>query len=155
MSKVKNRERPLVKIRKRKKNKNLCSFLWYTDNDKEGDVVTLKNKSGQALVEFVIVLPIFLFLLFAIIDFGKILYTENSLESKIDEVITLYKNDKKIEKIKEDLSFTKDKINLEYTKEDNYVNFTLEKGVTVITPGLNLILGNTYKASAKRVILNE
>ena len=35
------------------------------------------NKKGQALVEFIIILPVFIFMLLAMIDIGKILYFNN------------------------------------------------------------------------------
>ena len=49
------------------------------------------NKKGQALIEFVIILPIFVFMILAVIDLGKILYFGNILESKMDNVITMNK----------------------------------------------------------------
>ena len=44
------------------------------------------NKRGQALVEFVIILPIFVFMILAIIDIGKIVFFRNELEN---EIVTL------------------------------------------------------------------
>lgn len=115
----------------------------------------IQNRHGQALVEFVILLPIFIFMLFAIIDFGKILLTQNNLESKMDDVITLYENNKNTEEIVEKLNFDKDKISFEKLNENEYTNFLLKKEVEIITPGLNLVFGSPYYASVKRVIYNE
>lgn len=115
----------------------------------------LKNKRGQALVEFAIILPIFVFILFACIDLGKIFYLKNNLESRMDDIITIYQEETNIEKIKNDLELSKEKINLTLTPENNYVEFILEKETDLITPGLNLLLGNPYHASAKRVIYRE
>ena len=40
-------------------------------------------------------------------------------------------------------------------KEDNqYTNITITENVKVITPGLNLILGNPYKITVERIIPN-
>ena len=39
------------------------------------------NRKGQALVEFVLILPIFILMLFAIVDFGMILSKKNELEN--------------------------------------------------------------------------
>ncbi len=114
-----------------------------------------KNQKGQALVEFVILLPIFIFMLFAIIDFGKVLYTKNNLESKMDDVITLYEKAKKMEGIKEQLQLTKENIQLEQEEEQENKIFILKKDIDIITPGLNLLLENPYKAIVKRVIWNE
>ena len=37
-----------------------------------GEVGSDMNNKGQALIEFVLILPVFLFILFAVIDFGMI-----------------------------------------------------------------------------------
>lgn len=115
----------------------------------------LEKKRGQALVEFVIVLPIFIFMLFACIDFGKILYTQNNLESKMDDVITIYAEETKSSAIEETLKLTKEETILDIQEEEKYLYFSLKKEVQIITPGLNLILKNPYIATVKRVIYNE
>ena len=40
------------------------------------------NRRGQALVEFVLILPVFLLILFTIVDFGNFLSTKNQLETE-------------------------------------------------------------------------
>ena len=47
------------------------------------------NRKGQTLVEFVIVLPIFLIILFYVIDFGRIIYSKNRLENSLNDIIFL------------------------------------------------------------------
>ena len=66
------------------------------------------NKKGQALVEFVIILPIFLMLLFIVIDFGKILFSRIELENLSNDVVALYDDGKTKEEIEKFLSMTKD-----------------------------------------------
>ncbi|MHC1721443.1 MAG: TadE/TadG family type IV pilus assembly protein [Clostridiaceae bacterium] len=39
----------------------------------------MRNEKGQAAIEFALALPIIIFLLFGIVDFGKMLYTANTL----------------------------------------------------------------------------
>ena len=39
------------------------------------------NRKGQALVEFVLILPIFIMILFSIVDFGMIFNKKNELEN--------------------------------------------------------------------------
>ncbi|MDR3599018.1 MAG: pilus assembly protein [Desulfosporosinus sp.] len=41
----------------------------------------LKKENGQSLVEFALILPILLLLVFSIIDFGMLFYTKNQLET--------------------------------------------------------------------------
>ena len=50
----------------------------------------MKSNKGQALVEFVIILPITLILIFCVIDFGRIISLKSDLESKI--LVPLVKN---------------------------------------------------------------
>ena len=52
------------------------------------------NKKGQALVEFVIILPIFIFMLLGIIDIGKVVVAKTEMESELSDVLDMYKNRK-------------------------------------------------------------
>jgi len=115
------------------------------------------NNRGQALVEFVLILPVLIFLLFLLVDFGRIMYQKNHLENKTDDIImelekgTPYDtivtlvNQKEQEKIK---------LNLTYGS-DNYLTIELVGSTTLLTPGLNLILGNPYETVIKRVVPYE
>ena len=40
------------------------------------------NRRGQALVEFVLILPIFLLILFTIVDFGNLLAKKKSIRNR-------------------------------------------------------------------------
>lgn len=114
------------------------------------------NKKGQALVEFVIILPIFILMLLGIIDIGKIIYYQNNLENKMEDVVTLYQEKKSYDEIKEFLEKNTKNVRLEITNEDNkYVELKVEKKTDIITPGLNLVLKNPYWVSVKRVIYYE
>ena len=113
------------------------------------------NKKGQALVEFVIILPIFIFMILATIDVGKILYFSNKLENKMDDVISLYENSYAYEDINKNLVNDISKTNLEIKEDEKFVEFIITKKIDIITPGLNLIFDNPYKLEAKRVIYNE
>ena len=112
------------------------------------------KKHGQALVEFIIILPIFLLLVFGIFDIGKILYNKIILEQQISEVITLYQKGKDPEEIKTNLDLNKD-VTLNVESDNDYLNFNLTKEVDIITPGLNLIFNNPYELKITRSILNE
>ena len=109
------------------------------------------NRKGQALVEFVLILPIFLFLLFAIYDFGMIFNKRNSLENKSTDVILLYKDGKSIDEIKTIYS----DININITRDNDYDIFNIYDSVKLITPGLNRIMGNPYKIEVTRYIPYE
>lgn len=114
------------------------------------------NKKGQALVEFIIILPVFLMLVLAFIDFGKIIYTQNILENKTEDIITMYKNGSSYDNM--NLFIKKEIANsyIEIANENNeYIIIYLKKEVKINTPGLSLILDNPYNVSVKRVIYYE
>ena len=113
----------------------------------------MKNKKGQALVEFVIILPIFVFMVLTVIDIGKIIFFRNELENEMSDVIDLYRNQKSYEEILSDLELQNSDIELQILNTDNEtLTFYLSRNVEIITPGFNLILSNPYPVEVKRVI---
>lgn len=110
----------------------------------------MKNNQGQALVEFVIILPIFIFMILAVIDLGKILYLKNKLESQMENIITSYKSNKDIAKQLEE-----EAIFLHVTSDKENLIFEISKTTEIVTPGLNLIFSSPYKVTSKRVVYNE
>ena len=58
------------------------------------------NKKGQALVEFIIILPVIIFIIMLLVDFMTIFSYKNKLESNMNNVTILYKENK-IDEIKE------------------------------------------------------
>lgn len=109
------------------------------------------NTKGQALVEFVLILPVFIFLLFAIYDFGMIFNRKNNLESNSIDIIDLYKTGKSVDEVRE--LYNKLSINIEV--DDKYNKVIVEDKVKLITPGFNRIFGNPYKIKVVRYIANE
>ena len=107
------------------------------------------NKKGQALIEFVIILPIFLILVMGVMDFGNILYQKYKLENSIDYISDLYENQKN-----DDITAYLDNNDIDmYTRlGDDYATIELSKTVDVITPGLNLIIGDSYNIKTSKVI---
>lgn len=116
----------------------------------------MKNKKGQALVEFVIILPIFIFMLLSIIDIGKIIYFRNQLVSELNEVVDLYKNQKSYDEIADAMNLEEEGVTLEIKNQDNEViTFFLKRDVEIITPGLNVIFDSPYTVSVERVLSYE
>lgn len=114
------------------------------------------NKKGQALVEFVIILPIFIFMLLAIIDIGKIIYSQNELESEMSNVVELYKNKKTFLEIQSSLALNDEDTVLEIKNENNEtLIFSLKKEITIVTPGLQFLFPNPYSLEVKRVMAYE
>ena len=111
------------------------------------------KKKGQALVEFIIILPIFLMLFLGVIDLGKIFYNKIILESAINDVVSLYQEGKSADEIKKELDLDDSK--LEMNRDGKYREISLEKEIEIITPGLNLVLNSPYKLEIKRSIIND
>lgn len=111
----------------------------------------MSNNKGQALIEFVLILPVFVFLLFAVYDIGMIFSKKNSLENDSSDIIELYDSGKEIYEIKEMYK----NLNIEITDEEEYKMIIVEDQVKLITPGLNLVFGNPYKINIERYIANE
>ena len=109
------------------------------------------NNKGQALIEFVLILPIFILILFAIVDFGMIINEKSSLENKSVDIVGLIKNDKSIEEIQN--LYSDVKINI--SSENNYLKVTLASDIDIITPGLNRVLGDPYVVEVERIVYND
>lgn len=109
------------------------------------------NRKGQALVEFVLILPVFILILFAIVDFGTILSKKNELENDSIDIVLLINNGTNIDEIKSKYS----DLDIDLKDADKYTEIKITKSINIITPGLNLILGNPYKVIVERVIPND
>ncbi len=109
------------------------------------------NKKGQALVEFIIILPIFIFMVLAVIDIGKMLYSRNLMQEELDEVVSMYNDGKKYSQINDYIKDIDKDLSLEISNDNNeYIEFKLKLKPEINTPGLNLII--TRDIEAKRVI---
>ncbi len=111
------------------------------------------NNRGQALVEFVIILPILIFTCLAVFDLGNIIVKKYALENDLDTIVNMYEigdNDAV-------LSFTrKENFKIKYEEVGNYNKITLSKQVKVITPIVSQALGKNYEIKSSRtVVLNE
>lgn len=113
----------------------------------------MKRKRGQALVEFVIILPIFIFLLLVIFDFGKIIMIKNRLENEMNNITEEYKKKQDEETIKKILKKNSKNAQLEIKKENDDIHIKLTEKTEIITPGLNLILTSPYEVVVERSIL--
>ena len=109
------------------------------------------NRKGQALVEFVLILPIFILILFAIIDFGFIVSKKNELENISVDVVSMIKSNKTVDEI----SNLYPDITIDKIDDNSYIKIKLSEDVDIMTPGLNLILGDPYKVVIERTIPNE
>lgn len=100
------------------------------------------NKKGQALVEFVLILPILIFILLSIIDISKIMIMKNHLESVLG---TIDINSTSVNDLEYDIKFKRD-------DSSDEVVITLESCIEITTPGLNKILGDPACVETTKII---
>lgn len=119
----------------------------------------MNNKKAQALVEFVLILPILIMILFSIIDFGNIFVTKSNLENKINDAYQVLKESTDATTLYDDIVNVVDKdkkekikVTLKFESEKNFITVSLSKKIKTITPGLNLILGYPYEVKIERVL---
>ena len=115
-------------------------------------VIAKQNNKGQALVEFVLILPIILMILFIIIDFAHVHYERNHLESVLNDVSYMIKDDKSTNEIKSTLD---EDVNYVVTNNTDFANVVMTKEVLLVTPFSNLFFDNPYLIKVERTILDE
>lgn len=111
------------------------------------------NQRGQALVEFVLILPVFILLVFAFIDAGKVILCQNHLENSMNDVVLMVKDKKEVSEIE---TFLKNddtyKIDVSISVSE-YTKIVLETKIDLITPGINRIFNENVKI--ERSIIHE
>jgi len=112
----------------------------------------MKNKKGQALVEFIIIAPIFLVMIMSMVDLGNIIYKKYSLENELDYIVELYRQNKmdEITVYSNNNGFSTNISNI-----NEMTSIQINKNVNIYTPFLNTIMSNPYKITADRVIYSE
>ena len=109
----------------------------------------MMNRKGQALVEFVLILPVFLLMLLAMIDFGNLLSSRNQLENTSSDVVRLILNGKEISQIEKQYN---DIVIYVSDYQDEYKRISFIKKIQVITPFLDKVLGNPCEVKVERII---
>lgn len=115
------------------------------------------DRKGQALIEFVLILPILIMLIFVVIDFGNIFVNKNELETAVGSLNDIEKNNLTYDYVNKLINKNKKaKIDVSVSNaEDGYITIILERKVDIITPGLNLIIDDPYIVTTQRVIKYE
>ena len=112
----------------------------------------MKNNKGQALIEFILILPILLILTIGIFDLFNIQNKKYELANDLDYISVLYINNRENEALE---YLNKKEILLTRVQNENFLELTLTKKVNLITPGLNKILENPFTITVKRSVYNE
>lgn len=110
------------------------------------------NRKGQALIEFVLILPVLVLILFVIIDFGNIFHSKYELQNQSTDIVRLIREGNNEQEILDNYSKLEIEINV---YKDNYRKITVSKKIDLITPMMNKILGDPYLIEVERIIPNE
>ena len=99
----------------------------------------MKDK-GQALIEFVLILPVILLILLYIIEFGRITLKKQQLESNMDLIVNLYE-----EKKQQELNtyISNNNIMINYNKQNDLTTIEIKQNIKSNMPLINRIIGNT------------
>ncbi len=97
------------------------------------------NKKGQALVEFIIIIPIFVMLMLAVFDYAKIMQTRFDLETRLEDVIL------------NDVNLSNDET-LEVMDLEGEKKYILKKNVSIFSPVLSVFMGTKYEIKCERVV---
>lgn len=108
------------------------------------------NKKGQALIEFVLLLPVILILIFSTIDVLNLVLQKNDLNNKVNDQLSFY-NNKKISKETMIKNLSNNNIIIDEVVSDNYLVLNISKKASFISPITNGLLKN-YTIKIKRVI---
>ena len=98
------------------------------------------NKKGQALVEFIIVMPIFILILLAAFDWVKVIQVKMNLESALDEIV-----------FNESYSLDKDMV-LKKEIENDMTIYKITTNVKLSSPFVTFVVDNPYKVVVERAI---
>ena len=132
----------------------LSRLICYNLKDNRGGL--MRNRKGQALVEFIIILPIILILIFCIVDFGRVISLKGDLQNITSDVVNWYQNGKTDEEIKALVAKEEIKdVNVSISPDNDYVTIVTKKTIKPITPGLSYVAKKVFDVSSSRVIKNE
>ena len=110
------------------------------------------NRIGQALVEFIMILPVFLILMMSLFDIGNIYIKKYELNKDLDIASEYFENNKEAE-----LSSYVSSQNLEFSFKENgnLKVLVLKKNVKINAPILSSILGRNYVIESERPIMRD
>ena len=108
------------------------------------------TKKGQALIEFVLLLPIIIILIFSNIDILNLILNKNNINTKLnDEIVMFEENKQSIVDLEKNLE--KENIDITFTENSNSILIIFKKEIKWISPITELVLKN-YTISTERVI---
>lgn len=114
------------------------------------------NKKGQALVEFILIIPIFLIILFLVIDFGRIFYSKIQLENIMGNIVEMYEDGKSNDELSKYVKLENKSASIVISNEtEEYIKITLTDSIKLSSPIINTFMPNPYDISVDRIIYYE
>lgn len=113
------------------------------------------KEKGQALIEFVLLLPVIIFLILAVIDISRIIYTKTWLETKMNDVVYLVNKDIQDTNELKNTLLKDEHVVVKFKNSNDKIEITLSKKISFLTPGFNLILDNPYDIKIKRIVMHD
>ena len=110
------------------------------------------NNKGQALIEFILIVPVLILIFLALVDIGNIFLKKYELNDNLETVATLYEN-KEMEKLNNFVNVQN--ITFKESKNNDLINLTVTKNVKVSAPILSNVLGKKFKIEASKNIYSE
>lgn len=108
----------------------------------------IKNKKGQALVEFVLILPILILILLAIIDIGVIFIKKSELENTTTDIIEIWKQENSsIENLEQLLVKEGLETNIIKNTTTTFITIKIKQKISLAIP-----MKQKYTIQIKRVI---
>ncbi len=101
------------------------------------------NRKGQALIEFILIMPVMVYLILVLVDFSLILNTKNKLDNSVNNIALKYKKTGLCPE------------NALCETKDEYEKITIKEKYIPKTPGLSLILKEPYYIKSERVVLKN
>lgn len=100
------------------------------------------NKKGQALIEFILIMPVLMIIIMSLIDVGNIFLRKYELNNNLELIEEMYQKETP-ELI---AAYTaRENIILEEERDNNLIKIKLKKEVKISAPILTNILGNNYE----------
>lgn len=117
------------------------------------EFVLIKKNKGQALLEFVLLIPVITAIIFTIIDVSNFFYHKTHLEGVLNDVCLMVKENKtktEIEKLIND-----DTITYQVLYDNGYATITLNQKINFTTPINASLFKKIANIEAKRTIIYE
>lgn len=110
------------------------------------------NKKGQALIEFILIMPVLMIILMSLIDVGNIFIKKYELNSNLQTLEIMYQKNDTQNII---LFISNNDLLLDENIDNDLITISLKKQIKINAPILSNILGKTYTVEANKTFYKE